>query len=189
MHVFRALAVSALAAAHFFVPCTPAHAESAGTAFVFPAELAGFSRGSQIDFEGRQPGLGIGIPYSAEGMQATVYVYDNRVVDLPEGIESSVFRTQALQAEGDVVNTYRDVRVLSAPARGSGHCGNFLRTKFSFASPRGGSGGSVHSYLYLGSRKGNFVKARITYPADASVAASDAAQERFTQALCKLVSE
>jgi hypothetical protein len=159
------------------------------TAFTFPAAVAGFHRGEPIDFESRQPGLGIGIPYGVSGVKVTVYVYNLRLENLPEGIESNVIRAQLRQAQGDVFNAYSNVQILADEAPGTGSCSSFLRMKFGFEDPRRTQAQKFHSYLYLGSRKGNFVKARITYSAETEVITNEEAQGRFAQALCKLVNE
>lgn len=169
--------------------CTSAWAANAADAFAFPAELAGFTRGSQIDFESKEPGLGIGIPYLGPDIKVTVYVYDYRIPDLPEGIGSDAARAQARAAEDAILVVNRDAMVLSTQAPGSGHCSSFLQAKYSFADPQGPPGRTAHTYLYLGSRKGNFVKVRITYPLRADIELKEYVQERFAQALCKLVNE
>lgn len=176
-------------AAVLIAACTSAVAATAAGAFEFPAMLGGFLRGEQIDFESREPGLGIGVHYFGPGVKATVYVYGFRIADLPEGIESDVVRVHAQQAAEDIRAVNGEVEVLSAQAPGSGHCTSFLQAKYSFADRGSPSGGAAHSYLYLGSRKGNFVKVRITYPAQGDLAAKEAAQERFAQALCKFVAD
>lgn len=189
MNLLRAAVRPLLAVAVLAAPCAAARAEDAATAFQFPAELAGFSRGEVVDFEAQRPGLGFGVPYSAPGVKATVYVYGLQIADLPEGIASSAFLKHARQTEREIVSAWADVQVLSAQGRGDGHCGDFMRTRFSLADPRDASGDRFISHLYLGSRKGNFIKIRVTYAIDGGVPVKEATQERFTQAVCKLVGD
>ncbi len=156
MNIFRAFALSSIA-----LFCASAGAgDTRGMAALFPAELGGFVRGEPIDFESKDPGLGIGLPYNHPGVKATVYVYDLQSADLPDGIGSREARDEVGKAEGDVSRSYKDVRVLSASDVYSSH-------------------------LYLAIRNGNFVKVRVTYAEGSGVSDRDAAHERFAQALCR----
>lgn len=165
--------------------CAAATADT-GTFKAFPSDLGGLRLEEKVDFESRQPGMGSAYLYGGTQMKATVYVYDLQLRDLPEGLQSARLLAQFDQAHGDIDRTYGDTRILLPRAAGPGACQAFLRMKLSVGDRRAGSGGErLNSWLYLSSRQGKFIKARVTYPAGTGGSAGDAAQERFAQALCK----
>ncbi len=153
--------------------------------FTLPSELAGFQRGTIIDNEPRSKGLGISVPYTAPGVQATVYIYDRGIQSLPDGFEAPAVQEQAQQAVRDIFITYTEVHELKKLAPGVGSCSKFLRAEFSYINPRSNPAELLHSYLYVGGRKGNFVKIRITHPAKFASAIGEVAELRFAQELCK----
>jgi hypothetical protein len=165
-----------------------AGAQEAVRGFRFPAELAGFQRGEILDNERRGKGLGVTVPYGAPGIKATVIVYDLQIQNLPEGIGSPVIQSQAVQAVRDVLATYVDVQVLEDLAPGQQHCASFLRAKLSYVDPRSPMKELLHSYVYLGSKGGSFVKLRLTYPAAMAASGAESAGQAFGQALCEITS-
>jgi hypothetical protein len=163
-----------------------ARAQESVRGFRFPAALAGFERGEILDNEHRGKGLGVSVAYRAPGIKATVFVYDLQIRDLPEGIGSPVVQAQAVQAVRDVFAAYVDVQVLEDLAPGPQRCGDFLRAKLSYIEPRSTAKEVLHSYVYLGSKGGSFVKLRLTYPAAMAASGAASAERAFAQALCRI---
>jgi len=168
---------------------TPAIAVDVYRGIVLPAKIAGFQRGSVTDNEATSPGLGLTISYAAPGIKATVFVYDRGIREMPEGADNAVVHAQARQSFQDIGSAYSDVKVLEALAPGAASCAHFLRAKVSFIDARNGEPELMHSFLYFGSRKGNFVKVRLTYAAKLAFATGVVSESRFTQALCASVKQ
>lgn len=179
---------SALCVSVLVLGTHPAIAADVYRGLALPAELAGFERGEMTDFEPRAKGFGMSIRYDTPGIKATVYLYDMGIRGLPEGADNQNVQAQAQQSMRDIEQMHSDVRILEAFAHGPDSCSNFLRTKVSYIEAR--SGAALHSYLYLGSKKGNFVKLRVSHGAELPFAIDAAKSElRFAQSLCRSVNQ
>lgn len=177
-----------LAVAVFLGPCfTYVAAADHYRGIWLPTELGGFERGPIYDNEAQMPGLGITVAYSAPGVKATVFVYDLRNRSLPEGIDNAVVKEHSQQALADILSVHSNVSVLEPLAPATGSCSNFLRVKLSYVERGGGSGEVIHSYLYLGTRRGSFVKLRLSYPVSLAFKTGVVSEARFAQALCRSV--
>jgi hypothetical protein len=152
-----------------------------------PPELAGYVRFRVTDHEAQESGLGTSVAYRAPGVIATVFVYDFGDIDLPEGIDDPVVQSHALRALEDIRSIHSDVKVLEPLAKASGSCSGFLRAKVSYVERAGGSGGKLHSYLYLGSKGGNFVKLRLSYDETLAFKTGVVSEARFAKAFCDSV--
>jgi len=167
----------------------PAVAVDAYRGIELPAQLAGFRRGSVTDNEATSPSLGLTIAYGAPGIKATVFVYNSGIQRLPEGTNNVTVHAQAQQALQDITNAYSGVHILEPLAPGPGSCANFLRAKVSYKDKRPDATELLHSFLYIGSRKGNFLKVRLSYAAKLAFATGVVSEFRFTQAFCALVNQ
>lgn len=155
----------------------------------FPLELADFRRGPVIDNEPNHPGLGVSIPYSGPGVVATVFVYDLGLSNIPSGVVSREVRAQAAQAEREIFSARPNVEVLQPLSAGEASCQRFLRAKYRFPEHSSVANQWVHSYLYVGSAKGNFVKIRLSYREGAGLLFRADAANRFAAAICTLTSQ
>jgi len=132
----------------------------------FPAQVAGFARGSSHDFVTRNPGLGYGVKYARGIVYADIYIYDLGRKSIPEDPKSAIVRAQYEQAEGDIFaqqksGRYRNVTLRSRYAVRDGRqrermtCGTFTLTR---------RGRTHDSYLCVTSLNDKFVKFRISAP-------------------------
>ena len=152
-----------------------------------PAQLGGLERGTIIDNEVRSRGLGITVAYGSSGVKATVFIYNLGIQDLIEGIESPTVKAHAQQTLKDIIESHTDVSVLEPLSPGIGSCAGFLRAKLSYVEKGGSTAEPLHSYVYLSSRKGSFVKARVSYAARIAFATGTLSESRFAEALCATV--
>jgi hypothetical protein len=149
-----------------------------------PTSIEGFSRGETTNFEAKSKGLGVGAAYSVPGAQATVYVYNLNIAQLSQDPRSPEVAAQAKQAAQDIRASWHSVEVLEDLALGSDACSSFWRMALKLRDPR--SEQPAISYLYVGSKRGSFVKIRVTYPASHDSPEMRAVQTRFAQGACGL---
>jgi hypothetical protein len=145
-------------------------AELRGLGFDFPSEINGFARGDIIDNEAGHPGLGYTVAYHGPraGAEATVYVYDLGIRDIPDGPSNAVARQAFDQAARDVLATEGYVgrvkitmvdRYVAESRAGEAQ---FLCAEFVFQMA---DGSAQRSYLYLTGARSKFLKIRATLPA------------------------
>ncbi len=149
-----------------------------------PVQISGFNRIKVIDNEPTSKGLGITISYGTPDIKATVFIYDKGITDLREGINNPTVQAHAQQALQDIFTIHPDAKVLDMLKQGSGSCTSYLRVKLVYEEGQDHTREAIHSYLYLGSKKGNFVKVRVSYPARLAFATGVMSESRFMEALC-----
>jgi hypothetical protein len=149
-----------------------------------PTEISGFNRIEVIDNEATSKGLGITIAYGAPGIKATVFIYDMGITGLREGINNPTVKAHAQQALQDIFRVHPDAKVLDKLSQGSGSCTSYLRAKLVYEEGPELTREAFHSYLYLGSKKGSFVKVRVSYPARLAFATGVMSESRFMEAIC-----
>ncbi len=154
-----------------------------------PIEIAGFQRGSIIDYEARKKGLGISVAYGGHNIKATVFIYDMEIENLPEGINNLTVQKQAQRAFQDILQAHPEAETLEPLSKGSGACATFLSAKVLYQGDPSRPNEPLYSHLYLGSRRGNFVKVRLTYAAKHAFATGVLFEARFAQALCRAANE
>lgn len=162
----------------------PATASELYRGIRLPVEISGFNRIQVINNESTSKGLGITISYSAPGIKATVFIYDKGISDLREGINNPIVQTHAQQALQDIFTIHPDAKVLDDLHQGSGSCTSYLRVKLVYEEGQDRAREAFHSYLYLSSKKGSFVKVRVSYPARLAFATGVMSESRFMEALC-----
>ena len=161
------------------------HAEVIG-GLDFPQTLGGFALKSVIDNKKIDAGLGTTLFYSAPGVKIAVFVYDDSLKQLPDGIDSQAIRSQFAQATRDISQAHPDAEIL-AKNRAGWHGVALLHAAFQYAEEEPGARELVTSHLYLTSRSGNFVKIRATYSAVVRPVVGDSRHVRFMDALCVLL--
>jgi hypothetical protein len=176
-----ALLVTIVAFAYFTVLLSAAAADDLSElrvlGFDFPSEINDFTRGDIIDNELKHPGLGYTIAYHGPqaGEEATVYVYDLGIRNIPDGPLNTAARQAFDQAAGDVLATegypgLGRVKVSMVDQyvanSGAGEA-QFLCAEFVFQMA---DGSAQRSYLYLTGARSKFLKIRTTLPtSDATI--------------------
>jgi hypothetical protein len=148
-----------------------AHAETAAAmAAAMPASLGTFARVGTMDYEARRPGLGHAVRYRAGATHADVFIYDLGEPGVPDGAGSGRVRAQHRQMLADIEQVYRQQgRRIAAQSLIDGVATGLGCTSFRFAAADGAEG---YSLACLTGAGGQFVKIRVTGPADdASIAA------------------
>jgi hypothetical protein len=127
------------------------------------AEYGGFSRSKIINNEALHPGYGCTVSYNGwpEG-EATIYIYDKRRDDIPDGPTSPTVLTEFDQATHEALllqSAGRSLELVDRYGTGSPERGKeFLCAVFVLRDDLG----TRRSYLYLTGSNGSFVKIRIT---------------------------
>jgi|WetSurMetagenome_2_1015567.scaffolds.fasta_scaffold04467_8 hypothetical protein len=166
-HISICLAVS-LILLFFSVSAFAAPYRHSATGLVFPDRLASMKKGEVRDFEKDNPGLGVSIGYNAPGIALTIFIYDYRIKEFPDGPGDPVMKQHFDQVLGDVMKmgeqgkydylileNIADEIVLGASKKGP----RALSASFSYIL----NGEKSLSALYLISYKKNFIKIRFTY--------------------------
>lgn len=154
-----------------------------------PIEIAGFQRGSIIDYEAQRKGLGISVAYGAQNIKATVFIYDMTIKNLPEGINNLTVQREAQRAFQEILQAHPEAETLEPLSKDSGACANFLSAKVLYQGDSNQPNEPLYSHLYFGSRRGNFVKVRLTYAVKHAFATGVYYEPRFAQALCRATYE
>ena len=152
----------------------------------FPAQVAGFARGSSHDFEKSHPGLGYGVKYARAAFYANIYIYDLSRKSISDDPKSAIVSAQYKQAEGDIFGQkksgrYRNVALRSrytirdARQRERMVCGAFTLTR---------SDRTHDSYLCVTSWNNKFVKFRLSAPLHKN---NDAQARQFLDAWARLL--
>lgn len=132
----------------------------------FETSIGPFELGNVINNESRGPGLGRTIAYHGGSYgEATVYVYDLQLTDIPDRSMSAIVRTEFDRATHDVFrvaqHTGSEAKLLKRYGTGSPDRGHeFLCAEFQLIK----DGISKRSFLYLTAANNNFVKIRISLP-------------------------
>lgn len=143
-------------------------ARSAAIAIVaaMPATLGPFQRVGSTDYEARRPGLGHSVRYRHRDgtSHADVFVYDLGRGTVPDGAEAAAVRAQHAQMLADVERVYQRQGRRILDRREVENVAPRLRcTAFRFVDAEGQSGDSLACLTGAG---GQFVKIRLTGPAD-----------------------
>lgn len=130
----------------------------------FPDAVAGFPRGTVVDFEKDRPGLGYDVKYGGNGWVIDVFIYDAGLKDIPDSPRSDVVRGQFAQARadifrrqqagGDKVEEKETFQIATPDKTIRFICGAYLIVNKSRQR--------LDSFLCLTTWKGRFVKYRLT---------------------------
>lgn len=137
------------------------------TGIEFPQQLAKFERGEVKAFE--DPALGVGIGYSRETANVTLYIFDGGVKDIGRGIESPAVKMQFERAKRDIAEAQKRglYEALEQTAEMEAAIGDAERgfpvlvSSYRLTIDKE----AVISHIYLTGCRSRFVKVRITYPA------------------------
>lgn len=134
-----------------------------------PPKIGVFERGKVTNNEVTHSGLGYSVAYSsASSGEATVYIYDKGLLDIPEGPMEPVIRREFDQATQDVLNWAQSredqtTELLSRYGTGSPNTRReFLCSEF-LSDIRGNT---VRTFLCVTGAEGKFVKLRVTLTTD-----------------------
>ena len=135
--------------------------------FMFPEEVAGFSRGARTDYESRAPGFGYSVTYTNGRMKADVYVYGRSDEVIPDGPGSEAVAVQVAQASREIRTAvergfYRDSTDLGAVQLGGARAPACRSFRIEHAAL-----GPVQSLLCVTGLRGRYVKFRLSGPASA----------------------
>ena len=72
------------------------------TGLVFPDSVEGIVRGNVNDFEGKNPGLGVSVPYDRPGITVTVYIYTFGFKSIPNDLSSPALKNHFAQVMQDI---------------------------------------------------------------------------------------
>jgi hypothetical protein len=169
-----ALVCSILALFCWLAGCTPKQPPSPDTTVepkqnsdktVIWPQIDGFERSEIHKFD--DPRLGYSIAYSsANGLTATIYLYDKGVVSICDGA-SEVAKTELATASTDIAEATRRGQWLSmeggAPMKSRFGIGPKSLEVWAATFKLGHRAGEVISDLFVAGRRGEFVKVRCTY--------------------------
>lgn len=132
----------------------------------FPAKLAGMSLVKVTNYEEDSPGLGVGLSYRAEKEKADIYIYNNRLTRISDGITSPEiqqhFKDVAVEIlEMEKRGQYQNVKIVVPLEKIEVGTQPFLHAEVQFESqdvPR-------ISHIYLSALNDNYFKIRYTYVA------------------------
>lgn len=151
--------------------------------FPLPAQIDGARREKITDFEKTQVGLGYGVRYRLPDWTIDIYVYDLKLVSIPDDPMSEIVRTEHAAARNDVFslaqrNMYRDVAVKQeyVIADSAGRPRFVCSALALFHVARNVA---YDTYLCLGGWHGKFVKFRMSTPRSET---SSATSRRFITA-------
>ena len=148
-----------------------AAALGAGTAFAkdaatllgirFPSTVAGFAYQETTNYESKKPGLGYSVYYRHGDQWADVYVYTLGRGNIAQAYDPAASKAQYKQAAGDITEAAARGYYRSAEALGSYPAPSFECGRFSIVGKAGESNDSI---LCVTTRKGKFLKLRLTGP-------------------------
>jgi hypothetical protein len=137
------------------------------TGLIFPDGVEGIIRGNVNDFEGKNPGLGVSVPYDRPGITVTVYIYTFGFKSIPNDLLSPILKNHFAQVMNDIYEvekrgyykfvkkTAEEITFLRADKTGP----QALFASFSYVQ----NGVERLSKVYLLGHKQHFVKIRFTY--------------------------
>lgn len=163
-----------LAAAEGQTPSAPAYVEKA-TGLTFPGAIGLLAFGGAEEYEDES--LGVAIEYSAEGVTATVYVYNAGQAVIPTGAESPIHKEVVAAALSDIQEVsrqgyYQDLAigpeaVVDLAGRGRGHRARHVSLAYSFQGAR------WHSHLLVFGHENRLIKVRFSYLNDFKAAGEE----------------
>jgi hypothetical protein len=136
----------------------------------FPPEIGGAPRISVRAYEPNSPGLGYSAGYRHGEATSTVYVYDDRVLSIPDNLKSAVVRSQFEQAKADVgrvsqvslsIKERNAFTIHDSSKRERLVCSAYVITRQPDSS-------AFDTFVCLGVFKGKFLKVRTTMPQTAN---------------------
>ncbi|MDP3259621.1 MAG: hypothetical protein Q8M34_03410, partial [Thermodesulfovibrionales bacterium] len=150
------------------------------TGLIFPDSVEGIIIGNVTDFEGKNPGLGVSVPYDRQGITVTVYLYTLGLRSISDDLASpslkehfnqviqDIYKVEKLGYYKFVNKTAEGITFFRADKTGL----QALFASFSYVQ----NGVERLSKVYLLGHKQHFVKIRFTY--DKSVQAQ--VEEKLT---------
>lgn len=140
--------------------------------FAFP-DAAGWTKLEFHRYDRPELGVSLGYRFTGEAGQATVFVYDDGVSDVPDDVEADVVSAQFAQAQAEVAfagdrGMYKEAsligrRLVRVGPRAMHHA------HYRLVTPKGLALGSD---IYLFTFGGQFVKVRVSYDETAARSAS-----------------
>jgi hypothetical protein len=134
-----------------------------GTKIVFPDTIAGFQQINIHNYGEKFPGLGVGLAYKKAGIKVDVYLYNLKIENIPNGINSNLIREHFGHVINDIYimekkGRYHSIKKLT---KQDVFLGNYpaLSASFSFFTKEE----KRRSYIYLMGYKNYFFKIRFTY--------------------------
>lgn len=131
-----------------------------------PESVGPFTLRQIIDNERENPGLGSTVYYNAPGAKISVYVYDHSLKLIPDGIESEEIKSEFAVCKRAIKEAYPDAQLMVAAEKFNVGGVGLLHSAHQFTEAKPGTRTVMISHLYLGTRQGNFIKIRASYPAD-----------------------
>ena len=160
-------------------------AETTFRGIALPERVGGFVRQAVTNNESAHPGYGLTVAYGTNHVKATVFIYD-RQLRLPHSdLISPEVEAEAIRSLAEISKVNSNFSILEPLAPST--CPGFLRAKLSYVERGEADGDISHSYLYVGSRKANFVKTRVTFSMKRAFTHGVLAESKFSSDLCKHV--
>lgn len=135
----------------------------------FPGKLAGMTLVKVTNYEEESPGLGVGLSYRSEKEKADIYIYNNRLTRIADGIGSAEIQQHFKDVAVEILEMekrghYRNVKIVVPLEKIQVGSQPFLHAEVQFESqdiPR-------ISHIYLSALNDNYFKIRYTYVASES---------------------
>ena len=127
----------------------------------FPSTVAGFAYQETTNYESKKPGLGYSVYYRRGDQWADVYVYTLGRGNIAQAYDPAASKAQYKQAAGDITEAAARGYYRSAEALGSYPAPSFECGRFSIVGKAGESNDSI---LCVTTRKGRFLKLRLSGP-------------------------
>lgn len=138
-----------------------------GSGISFPENLGGMERGDITNYEITKPGFGISVGYNIDSINATIYIYDCGISNIPAGVDSGIIKDHFNEVIREIFEAYElgmydGVVKLS---EGKSYLGNSLRGPEALSSSLMISqyGFKRLSHIYLGVYNNQFLKIRFSY--------------------------
>jgi hypothetical protein len=128
------------------------------------------------------------VAYSAPEIKATVFIYDLGNTNLSDDSTGTFTQREAERSLREVQDLNRPIIVLEDLSSASGPCAGFVRATLKYNERGNAATEPLRSHLYLGIRRGKFVKLRISYPDRLSFKTGVVSSARFAEELCREIS-
>lgn len=168
VHAWGLKVSSTLGAIHVYISTAPKVEKQMDADSLFgipvPKSISGLHRGEITNNEVTSPGLGFTVPYHGPMIEATLYIYDLGLKEIPANLLDDSVRQHFDGATRDVLSLprhgqYNSVALVSRYATGSSEIGpEFLCATFSVMD----QDKSFMSFLFLTTHSDRFVKWRIS---------------------------
>ena len=167
-------------------PCIASYVESE-TGAAFPDSINGIPRGNVTRFD--NPALGIAIPYTSPELQVHIYIYDQGRDEVGMTVDDDDVKTEFLFAKDDIdqAGLKGELTFLGEDRFSSVQNGceiTFLVARYRFRMGKF----DQFSDLYLSVNNGQYIKIRLSYPAN-KADLCDSLKRRFIAEICEILCE